>query len=45
MWGGYLEVAYNILTVLAPTSTQYVSPFFRYERYNTQGSVPEGFTQ
>jgi hypothetical protein len=44
MWGGYVEVAYNILNLVAPASTQYVSPFFRYERYNTQGTVPEGFS-
>lgn len=24
-------------------STQYLAPFFRYERYNTQASVPSGF--
>jgi len=44
MWGGYVEVAYNILNLVAPASTQYVSPFFRYERYNTQAKVPDGFT-
>jgi len=43
LWGGYVEVAYNILNVFAPQSTQYVSPFFRYERYNTQGTVPDGY--
>ncbi len=44
LWGGYVEVAYNILNLLAPTSKQKVSPFFRYERYNTQGTVPGGYT-
>jgi len=44
LWGGYVEVAYNILDLLAPASKQYVSPFFRYERYNTQGTVPEGYS-
>jgi hypothetical protein len=44
MWGGYVELAYNILTLIAPTSEQYVSPFVRYERYNTQGTVPGGYT-
>jgi hypothetical protein len=43
MWGGYVELAYNILNLLAPESTQYVSPFVRYERYNTQGTVPGGY--
>lgn len=44
MWGGYVELAYNILEILAPASPQYVSPFVRYERYNTQGTVPGGYT-
>jgi hypothetical protein len=43
LWGGYVEVAYNILNILAPSSKQDVSPFFRYERYNTQGTVPDGY--
>ncbi len=43
MWGGYAELAYNVLNVLAPASTQYVSPFFRYERYDTQAKVPAGY--
>lgn len=44
LWGGYVELAYNILEVLAPSSRQYVSPFARYERYNTQGTVPGGYS-
>jgi hypothetical protein len=43
LWGGYVEGAYNVMNVLAPSSAQYVSPFVRYERYNTQGKVPGGF--
>jgi hypothetical protein len=43
MWGGYAELSYNVLNVFAPTSAQYVSPFFRYERYDTQAKVPSGF--
>lgn len=43
MWGGYVEVAYNVMNVLAPKSSQYVSPFFRYERYDTQAKVPGGY--
>lgn len=43
MWGGYAELAYNVMNVLAPSSAQYVSPFARYERYNTQGKVPGGY--
>lgn len=43
LWGGYVEVAYNILDLFAPASKQAVTPFFRYERYNTQGTVPGGY--
>ncbi len=43
LWGGYVEAAYNILNLIAPASAQYVSPFVRYERYNTQGTVPGGY--
>ena len=43
MWGGYAELAYNVLNALAPASAQYVSPFFRYERYDTQAKVPGGY--
>jgi hypothetical protein len=43
MWGGYVEGAYNVMNLLAPASAQYVSPFARYERYNTQAKVPGGF--
>ncbi len=44
MWGGYVELAYNVMNVVAPQSRQSVSPFFRYERYNTQGEVPAGYS-
>ncbi|MFI5362252.1 MAG: hypothetical protein ACHQ49_09810 [Elusimicrobiota bacterium] len=43
LWGGYAELSYNVLGVLAPASAQYVSPFFRYERYDTQAKVPSGY--
>jgi len=44
MWGGYMEVAYNIMNLINPASRQYVSPFFRYERYDTQAAVPSGYS-
>ncbi len=41
-FGGYVEAAYNALS-LRPRASQYLAPFFRYERYDTQQSVPRGF--
>jgi hypothetical protein len=43
--GGYLEGAYNLLSALAPASTQQLNAFVRYERYNTQAGVPAGVTR
>ena len=40
--GGYLEGAYNVLTVLAPSSHQRLDAFVRHERYNTQAGIPGG---
>jgi hypothetical protein len=40
--GGYVEGAYNLLSSLAPESTQRLNAFIRHERYNTQAGVPEG---
>ena len=40
--GGYVEGAYNVLSALAPASTQRLNAFLRYERYNTQAGVPDG---
>lgn len=41
-FGGYLEVAYDVLGALG--RDKYLAPFFRYERYDTQFRVPGGFT-
>jgi hypothetical protein len=43
-YGWYLEAAYDVLPLLRPGTTQYLAPFFRFERYNTQWRVPSGFT-
>jgi hypothetical protein len=43
--GGYLEGAYNVLTVLAPSSPQRLDAFVRHERYNTQAGVPDGIVR
>ena len=41
--GGYLEVAYDLMHVLAPSSEQAVEAFARFDYANTQASVPAGF--
>ena len=38
--GGYVEGAYNVLSALAPQSSQRLNAFIRHERYNTQAGVP-----
>ena len=43
--GGYVEAAYNLLAALAPSSTQRLNSFLRYENYNTQAGVPTGVVQ
>jgi len=42
-FGGYLEVAFDVLSLSKCTHS--LSPFFRYERYDTQQKVPEGFSK
>ena len=46
-FGWYVVAAYNILTEIE-TSSRYlknISPFFRFETYDTQQSVPVGFSR
>ncbi|HKW40358.1 MAG TPA: hypothetical protein VJN39_03825 [Gemmatimonadales bacterium] len=43
--GGYLEVAYNLLHVIAPASSARINVFVRHERYDTQADVPVGVTR
>ena len=38
MFGGYISVAYDILSLFE--TDQYLAPFFRYERYDTQQGLP-----
>jgi len=40
--GGYVEAAYNVLALLARSSSQKLTAFVRYEQYDTQASVPAG---
>ena len=43
--GGYAEVAYDLLHLLAPRSAQRLNAFVRHERYDTQTAVADGTTQ
>lgn len=45
LFGGYAEAAYDVLTMVRDAKGQSLSPFFRYERYDTQWKVPEGFAK
>jgi len=42
--GGYLELGYDVMPVLAPDCSASVSPYVRFETLDTQASVPSGFT-
>jgi len=42
-YGWYAELGYDIMPLLMPASTQYVAPFFRYEKLDTIASAPTGF--
>lgn len=42
-FGAYGEIAYDIMPLLWSGTTQYLAPFFRYERLDTIASVPTGF--
>ena len=39
-----MEVGYDILPLFLPETTQSLSPFVRFERFDTQADVPAGFT-
>ena len=43
-WGWYVVGAYNVLSLASfGQYFQYLAPFVRYEKYNTQYRVPSGF--
>jgi len=44
IWGAYGEIAYDILPLFFSGTEMSLSPFFRYERLDTQADVPSGFT-
>jgi hypothetical protein len=41
-WGWYLQAGFDVLTLKAGARAS-LTPFVRYERYDTQARVPEGF--
>ncbi|HTO71592.1 MAG TPA: hypothetical protein VMR31_17155 [Myxococcota bacterium] len=43
MFGGYVEVAYDIMPLIRPGSEMSLEPFFRWEYLDTQNDVPLGF--
>jgi len=44
MLGYYGEAAYDVLPLLRPDSDQYLAPWLRYSRIDTQNRVPYGFS-
>jgi hypothetical protein len=44
-FGAYGEIAYDVLPLVVPETTQYLAPFFRYEIFDTQDDVPRGFAR
>jgi len=45
LFGGYIEAAYDVGRFIPASEKQYLAPFFRYERYDTQKEVPDGWTK
>jgi hypothetical protein len=43
-YGWYSEVGYDVLPLFWENTTQYLAPFFRYERLNTMAKAPAGYT-
>ena len=45
LFGGYAEAAFDLLTLARNSKGQSLSPFFRYERYDTQLRTPSSFSK
>ncbi len=45
MLGAYGEIAYDIMPLVWRGTTQYLAPWFRYSWFDTQNSVPKGFSR
>lgn len=44
-FGGYAEAAFDVLSVFKNNKGQSLSPFFRYERYDTQAKTPGAYSK
>jgi hypothetical protein len=42
-YGWYSEAGYDVLPILWQDTSQYLAPFFRYERLNTMAKAPSGY--
>jgi hypothetical protein len=42
-YGFYTELGYDVLPLLWQDTTQYLAPFFRYEKLNTMAKAPSGY--
>ncbi|MEK7388207.1 MAG: porin [Elusimicrobiota bacterium] len=45
LFGGYVEGAFDVLTLSKDSRGHSLSPFFRYERYDTQAQTPAAFAK
>jgi hypothetical protein len=45
LFGGYVEGAYDVLSLTKNSKGHYLAPFFRYERYDTQARTPSAFAK
>ena len=45
LFGGYAEAAFDVLTLVKNNKGQSLSPFFRYERYDTQAKTPGAYSK
>ena len=45
LFGGYVEGAYDVLTLVNNNRGHLLSPFIRYERYDTQAQTPSSFAK
>ncbi|MBI2570434.1 MAG: hypothetical protein HYV63_25825 [Candidatus Schekmanbacteria bacterium] len=43
MWGGYVEAGFDVLSLRGSAGQASITPFVRWERLNTQASVPAGY--
>jgi hypothetical protein len=43
--GFYVTAAYDVIPLISKTSTHYLAPFIQFEKFNTQGKVPAGFSK